>query len=167
MNRRQFSAYLAVSALASPAVRAQNPGRTYRLGVVFLPPRTSPPMAALIDELRVAGFVEGRNLIVDERGFGGPPARFAPAATELAISNVDLFICASGGAAIRAAQQATTSIPIVALADDMVQEGFVELLANRTGNITGISILGLELDFKTPGVPDGTLAQGQAHGGVR
>ena len=48
----------------------------------------------------------------------------------------------------RAVQQATKSIPIVAIADDMVGEGLVESIARPNGNTTGISILATELDGK-------------------
>jgi ABC-type uncharacterized transport system substrate-binding protein len=57
-------------------------------------------------------------------------------------------ILVGGDAAVRAAQQATTSIPILALTDDMVGTGFVRSLAKPGGNTTGVSILAAELDGK-------------------
>jgi len=60
---------------------------------------------------------------------------------------VDLIVCA-GDPTVRAAQQATKTIPILALADDMVRSGFVASLAEPGGNTTGISILSTELDGK-------------------
>jgi putative tryptophan/tyrosine transport system substrate-binding protein len=62
-------------------------------------------------------------------------------------AKVDVLAVA-GGLAIKAAQSASNTIPIVAFADDMVQEGYVGSLANRGGSITGISILATELDAK-------------------
>ena len=57
-------------------------------------------------------------------------------------------INAGGGAAVRAAQQATKAIPVVGIADDMVAEGFVASMARPDGNTTGVSILATELDGK-------------------
>jgi putative tryptophan/tyrosine transport system substrate-binding protein len=57
-------------------------------------------------------------------------------------------IVASGDAAVRAAQQATKTIPIIAVVDDIVAAGLIESLAKPGGNTTGVSILGTELDGK-------------------
>jgi putative tryptophan/tyrosine transport system substrate-binding protein len=59
-----------------------------------------------------------------------------------------IVICAVGDAAIRAAQQATTTIPILGSTDDMVEAGLVKSLARPEGNTTGTSILSAELDGK-------------------
>jgi putative tryptophan/tyrosine transport system substrate-binding protein len=53
-----------------------------------------------------------------------------------------------GPVAVRAAQQATKAIPILAITDDMVGEGVVSSMARPTGNTTGVSILATELDGK-------------------
>jgi hypothetical protein len=55
--------------LAAPAVWAQTPGRTYRIGIIARDPR---PWSALLDELRANGFVEGKNLVII--GEFGPPS---------------------------------------------------------------------------------------------
>ena len=68
-------------------------------------------------------------------------------AAELVKSKVDV-IYASGDAAIRAAQQATTTIPILGITDDMVEAGLVKSLARPDGNTTGTSVLSTELDGK-------------------
>ena len=66
---------------------------------------------------------------------------------ELIKANVDVIFCA-GDVAIRAAQQATATIPILAVTDDMVGSGLVRSLARPGGNTTGVSILATELDGK-------------------
>jgi putative ABC transport system substrate-binding protein len=66
-------------------------------------------------------------------------------AAELVIAQPDVLYAASG-AAIHAVQQATKSIPIVAIAGDMVGEGLVESFTRPNGNTTGISIFATELD---------------------
>jgi ABC-type uncharacterized transport system substrate-binding protein len=127
--------------------RAQESGRVYRLGSVFSAPRDAPHHIALFAELRNAGFVEGHNLTVDWNGYGLRVEQFDEHAAELAKSGVDL-IQAGGDAAVRATQRATRDIPILALTDDMVGQGFVRSLSRPTGNTTGVTILGSELDGK-------------------
>jgi putative ABC transport system substrate-binding protein len=129
------------------AARAQQSGRVYRLGSVFSAPRDAPHHIALFAELRNAGFVEGHNLTVDWNGYGLRVEQFDEHAAELAKSGVDL-IQAGGDAAVRATQRATRDIPILALTDDMVGQGFVRSLSRPTGNTTGVTILGSELDGK-------------------
>ena len=60
---------------------------------------------------------------------------------------MDLIVC-SGDPCVRAAQQATKSLPILALAKDMVRSGFVASLAKPGGNTTGVSVLTSELNGK-------------------
>jgi hypothetical protein len=57
-------------------------------------------------------------------------------------------ILAAGDAAVRAAQRATASIPILAFTDDMLGQGFVRSLGQPGGNITGVTLLASELDGK-------------------
>ena len=59
-----------------------------------------------------------------------------------------LVLVALGDAATRAAQQATSTIPIVAIADDLVAARLIQSMARPGGNTTGISILATELDAK-------------------
>src|SRR5258708_27182261 len=66
---------------------------------------------------------------------------------ELVKAKVDAIFCA-GDVAIRAAQRATATIPILAITDDMVGSGLVRSLANPGGNTTGVSLLATELDGK-------------------
>ena len=94
-----------------------------------------------------AGFVEGHNLTVDWRGYGLRVEQFDEHAADLVKAGVDL-IQAGGDAAVRASQRATREIPILALTDDMVGQGFVRSLSRPNGNITGVTILGSELDGK-------------------
>jgi putative ABC transport system substrate-binding protein len=73
----------------------------------------------LFDELRRLGFIEGRNLVVDAAGYGLPPERMEAHAADLMSGPVDVII-ATGDPAVRAAQRATTNIPILAFSDDLV-----------------------------------------------
>jgi putative ABC transport system substrate-binding protein len=139
---------LAAVALAGMAgARAQAPGRTYRLGALFPSRSDAPQHVAFFDELRRNGFIEGQNVNVDRRGYGLRPEQFADFAAELVKAKVDVFTC-GGDPAIRAAQRASATIPIVGLTDDMVESGLVRSLANPGGNTTGVSILAGQLDGK-------------------
>src|SRR5207247_274229 len=98
--------------------------------------------------LRDAGYIEGRNLLIEYRSAEGQPGRLAAAARELASLPVDIIVT-SGTAATRAAQQATTTIPIVMIAiGDPVRAGLVPNLARPGGNTTGNSMLGTEMSAK-------------------
>jgi ABC-type uncharacterized transport system substrate-binding protein len=147
LSRRAVLLLGGATLLAAPAVWAQTPGRTYRIGIIT---RDRRAWAPLFDELRANGFVEGKNLVVIGE-FGLPIDHYDTAAPELAKelvkAGVDAILTA-GALATRAAQRATQSIPILASSDDLVGEGFATSLAHPGGNITGITNLAPELDRK-------------------
>jgi putative ABC transport system substrate-binding protein len=148
VRRREFITLVGGVAATWPfATRAQEPGRIYRLGAVHSSPRDAPHHIAFFDELRRLGFIEGQNLLIDLAGYGLSAEEFEQHAAELVKARVDV-IMAGGDAAVRAAQRATTEIPILALTDDMVGQGFVRSLAQPGGNTTGVTILASELDGK-------------------
>jgi len=127
-------------------VDAQETGRTYRIGVLVTAPRTDPRYAPFFDELRRAGFVEGKNFQVVD--WEWRPELFGERAAAMVEANVDALFCGAGNLAIRACQQATTTIPIVGVTDDMVASGLVKSLARPGGNTTGVSFLAPELNVK-------------------
>ncbi len=133
--------------LASRAARSQEPGRTYRIGVLSPNPRSFGAPAFLIAELRRLGFVEGKNLIIDPRGFGLRSEQFPAAAAELVQSKIDVIV-AVGPEAVRAAKEATATLPILGVTGDMLGWGFVGSMAHPGGNLTGLSIFSNELDGK-------------------
>lgn len=102
-----------------------------------------------VPELATLGFVEGRNLVLEYRSAGGALDRLPALAQELVQGAPDLII-ANGPPAIRAARQATGTIPIVMsfAGEDPVAAGWVASLARPGGNITGLVLLGPELDGK-------------------
>jgi putative ABC transport system substrate-binding protein len=137
--------------LAPLAVEAQPPTTVHRVGrliTAFAPSQPSPILAAFEQTLRDLGYVEGRNVILEYRYAEGSEERLRAQAAELVQLPVDVIV-AQGAAAIRAAQQATSTIPIVmAATSDPVGLGFVASLAQPGGNITGLSFLGEELPGK-------------------
>ena len=148
MRRREFVAVLGGAAVAWPlAARAQEAGRTYQIGGLSAGPRGAPYWLAVFDELRRAGFVEGQNLTIDWHQYASRVDLIPEFAAQLVKAKVDVIV-ATGDAAIRAVQQATTTIPILGSTDDMVGSGVVNSLARPDGNITGTSLLSTELDGK-------------------
>jgi len=151
MRRREFIILAGSAAVAtgllSLVANSQETRRVYRLGVLHPLPRTAPQFAQLFDGLRREGFIEGRNLVIDSRGFDSHSEQYEERAALLIHSGAEVLVC-GGDLTIRAAQQATRTVPIAGIADDMVASGLVPSLARPGGNTTGVSILTTELDGK-------------------
>jgi putative ABC transport system substrate-binding protein len=98
--------------------------------------------------LRERGYIEGQNIVIEYRSADGSIEQFPRLAQELASLKLDLILAPNTPAA-RAAQHATTTIPIVGVAiGDPVGDGLVASLARPGGNITGLTFLGPELTSK-------------------
>jgi putative tryptophan/tyrosine transport system substrate-binding protein len=146
MRRRDmFPLIGAFLALGPGMASGQQRGRKYLLGTILQRPRAGYP--ALFEELARLGFVEDANLSVNPRGFGLGVERLETVAEEISLANPDA-IFAGGDAAARAAQKATSTIPIVAIADDVVANQLAASLARPGRNLTGVSILAGELNAK-------------------
>jgi putative tryptophan/tyrosine transport system substrate-binding protein len=119
------------------------------IGVLLINKATNPqPVVPLIrNALAALGYVEDRNLRLDFRFAEANAERF-PALAEELVGDKATVIITLGDAATHAAQQATRTIPIVAIADDLVGAGLIDSMAQPGGNTTGISILATELDAK-------------------
>jgi ABC transporter substrate binding protein len=148
MRRRAFISLLGGAAAAWPlAARAQEAGRTYRLGFLLPSARHTPAVEAMFDELRLNGFVEGKNLAVVPGGFEATDDNLAERAAALVSAAPDAIV-AGPAPPLRALQAITRTVPIVGMSEDMVGEGLAASLARPGGNITGISLLSPELDGK-------------------
>jgi putative tryptophan/tyrosine transport system substrate-binding protein len=150
MRRRDFLAFLggAGGSVAAPVVlTAQEPGRIYRLGFLLPISRDAPAIAAFFDELRVHGFVEGQNITIVPGGFQVRNDQIAELIPALIKAEPDVIL-SGGDPATRAVQQATRTIPIVVITEDVVAAGFAASLSHPGGNITGISLMSPELDGK-------------------
>ena len=130
------------------ATRAQPAARAYRLGMLRPTSRTALDMSTAIPlALRDLGYVEGQNLMVDYRYAEGHLDRLPRLAWELVALKPDVIV-AVGSGAVKAAKDATTTIPVVMYGNfDPVQLGLVKSLARPGANITGVLI-----------APHGTLA---------
>lgn len=147
---RQWLLSLVVLVVAlSGSVNAQD--RVFRIGVLS-PTGAGEGFTTIstvtVPELATLGFVEGRNIVLDYRDAGGVLHRLATLAQELVQVSPDVIIT-SGPQATRAARQATSTIPVVmVVGEDPVAAGWVASLARPGGNITGVVLLGPELDGK-------------------
>ena len=115
MRRREFIVLIGGAAVGWPlVVRAQESGRTYRLGVFIPSARESPQAAAFLDELRLNGFVEGQNLTViwADLGVSNNDA-LAERAAALVKAAPDAIV-AGPELPIRALQAITSTVPILA-----------------------------------------------------
>ena len=140
MDRRKFIGSVAGGLLALPLpTTAQQPGRVPVVGVLNI---AVGPRSLTVDTtrqgLRDLGYVEGQTIVFEVRFAGGKMDAYPAFAADLVRREVDVLLV-SGPAAVRAARDATSTIPIVALdlESDPVRAGFVRSFAQPGGNITG------------------------------
>ena len=142
---------LVAACLAAPlaAGAQQQAGKLSRIGVLMsiYPPDADPPQA-LRQGLRDLGYLEGQNLVIDWRYQLGGGDRLPTLAAELVRLKPDVIV-ADVTVAIRAAIQATSTIPIVmAISADAVGSGLVTNLGRPGGNVTGVTIMLAEMSAK-------------------
>jgi putative ABC transport system substrate-binding protein len=149
MERRAFLAGSLVLLAAPLAVGAQQARRIAKIGILVTGSRGSPEAQMLLRAFRQSlherGYVEGQNIVIEYRWADGKIERFPALASELTRVSVEVIV-ASNTPAARAAQQATTTIPIVVpVMGDPIRDGLVTSLARPGGNITGTTFIGPEL----------------------
>lgn len=154
---------VALLLLVAPLAKAQDyrEGKVARVGLLAITSRdTAVGREDFRQALRDRGWVEGQNIVVEERWAEGKVERLANFAAELVRLKVEVIIAPNEQAAL-AAKNATTTIPIVMIAsDDPVRSGLVASLGRPGGNITGLSrnpdvaIIGKQLQMLTTCVPN-------------
>jgi putative tryptophan/tyrosine transport system substrate-binding protein len=131
---------------------AQQPKKVYRIG--YLSPVDAATDSPRADGIRLAlrelGYIEGQNIAIEYRYAEGKGDRFPELAAELARLKVDIIVVSGGDRPIRAAKNATKTIPIVMTGQgsDPVRAGHIESLARPGGNVTGLTVLTRELGGK-------------------
>src|SRR5438067_2600109 len=134
---------------AARTPRAQQKGM---LVIGFLtnasPDRYVPYMAAIRQGLREVGYVEGQNLAIEYRWAEGNYDRLPALAADLASRKVEVIATAGGPSPTLAAKGAISIIPIVFVDGDPIGDGLVASLARPDCNLTGVSILVVELNPK-------------------
>lgn len=150
MKRREFILAVGAAAVWPLAARAQQPAKTYRIGVLETVSLASNAknIDALKRGLRELGYVENQNYVLEYRSADGDAGRFPSLAEELVRLRADLIVT-RGTPAARAAKSATEQIPIVMAAiGEPLGVGVVASLARPGGNVTGLSAFVTELAGK-------------------
>lgn len=132
------------------SAEAQQPGKVHRIGVLISasPSIASRRIQAFQQSLRELGYVEGKNIAFEYRYGEGRPDTLPERISELVHLQVDLLVTDTSNAT-QAAKNATKTIPVVfTTANDPVGDGQVASLAKPGGNLTGFSILALDLNGK-------------------
>ena len=148
MRLIRLAAILALGVILAPlAGGAQQKEKVRRIGFLAGTNRFE-SYDALRQGLREHGYVEGQNLVIEWRFAEGRTDRIAGLAAELVSLNVEVIVAVAPDCAL-AAKKATAAIPIVfTQVSDPMASGLVPSLARPGGNLTGFSILGLELTGK-------------------
>jgi putative tryptophan/tyrosine transport system substrate-binding protein len=150
MRRREFITFVGCVAATWPlAARAQQPtATTHRLGLLFATSERGAKARGLLEAvtqgLKEYGWVEGQNITIEYRFADGKADALPKLAAEVVQLRVDAIVTDSTPAT-HAAQNATRTVPIVAINNDPVGSGFVVSLARPGGNITGVSLQSAEL----------------------
>jgi len=152
-NARVLSILFVVVLLAVAVIAgAQQPKKVSRIG--YLSSRDPASESARTEGIRLAlrerGHIEGQNIAIEYRYAEGKLDRFSELVAEMVRLKVDIIVIAGGTTYVRAAKNATKTIPIImtGVGDDPVEAGLINSLASPGGNVTGITLLSRELGGK-------------------
>jgi putative ABC transport system substrate-binding protein len=148
MRRRDFIAFLGGATVWPVAPRAEQAGKTFRIGMVetISAELNAVNLAAFRQGMQDLGYIEGRNFVLQYRSADGDASRYPALISELIALKVDLIVTRGTPAAL-AAKKATSTIPVVmaGLGEPLL---VVASLARPGGNITGLSGLQPVLELK-------------------
>ena len=151
MNEKVAVSVIVALILASfcLAEAQQTAKTTPRIGFIFSTSASGDPaFDAFQQGLRDLGYVEGKNILIERRDGEGRLDRMAPFVHEFVQQKVDVIV-AVNNVVIRAAKEATKTIPIVIISSvDPVAAGYVESFAHPGGNITGLAWLLRDISAK-------------------
>ena len=149
MRRREFITLVGGTAVTSSLPARAQPKRLPMVALIFASAPlvemlgsdpASPVARAFVHGLRDLGWIDGRNVVIERRSADGDPQRAPAIIAELLARGVDVVMLGSTRWLHRAMQQATRTIPIVAIfGDDPVAAGLIASLARPGGNLTGVT----------------------------
>ena len=158
MKRRDFITLLGSATAAWPLVAsAQQPGKIYRVGLVFTTSSVSemagtdpvhPLVRSFVQSLAMLGYLQGQNLLLEHRSAEGRFERFPDIMRDLVASKVDVIVTVANPMT-QAAKEVTGTVPIVmAYSVSPVEHGMVQSLSRPGGNVTGLA---MNVDDEIPG----------------
>ena len=150
LKRREVITLLGGAAAWPLAAQAQQPAQRPIIGYLGVATLSaeSQRVAAFMQRLHQLGWIEGNNIAVEFRWAEGRTERAAEIAAEFVRLKVDIVVTA-GNSQVLALKQATRTIPIIfAVAGDPLGGGLVDSLARPGGNVTGLSVLQIDLASK-------------------
>jgi putative ABC transport system substrate-binding protein len=148
MRRRDFITLIGGAATWPFVAAAQQPTRpVFGILLVFSQEASRTFTAPLRAYMQALGYIEGRNIAFDVRYADGKADRLPALASDL-VAQHPTVIATFGDAAGLAAKAATNTIPVVSMSEDLVRAKLVTNMRNPGGNVTGVSVMGTELDAK-------------------
>jgi ABC-type uncharacterized transport system substrate-binding protein len=148
MRRREFLTLMGGAATWPPIASAQQPARPiFGILLVFSQEAGRTFTEPLRAYMQALGYVEGRNVAFDIRYADGKADNLPALAAEL-VAQRPAVIATFGDATGLAIKAATNTIPVVSMSEDLVRAKLVTDMRNPGANITGISVMGTELDAK-------------------
>jgi putative tryptophan/tyrosine transport system substrate-binding protein len=149
MKRRETTLALVAFGMVPPGAHAQPAGKPYRIGFLGLTSASAyaPQLQGFLQGLRELGYVEGKNIVIEYRWADGRDERLAELVAQLVRLHPDVLV--THATAVRVAQQATSTIPIVmGVSADPVGMGLIKSLARPGGNTTGVASQMVDLSSK-------------------
>ena len=146
MGRRAFLGVVTLSLLAPVRPGGAQPARPVRIGWLA-PDAKSFALDAFRQALAELGWIEHGNLAIELRYAQGDSERYSQLVADLVQLKADVLVT-DGTPATKAAQRATTTIPIVFVSSNVVEQGLVESLSHPGRNLTGVAILAGDLNPK-------------------
>jgi ABC-type uncharacterized transport system substrate-binding protein len=145
-TRRECIALLGGGAAVWPfAARAQQPAMPV---IGYLTPQSITGEAGFQQGLKETGLIEGRDFAIDYRSTGGQPDRLPAIVADVVARKVTMIVAISDIFAL-AAKAATKAIPIVYIGgNDPVRIGLISSLSSPGGNVTGVTVLNVEIAAK-------------------
>jgi putative tryptophan/tyrosine transport system substrate-binding protein len=127
--------------------QAQQPKKVPRVGILFIGSRNQPHLEAFKQGLRERGYIEGKNIVLEYRYAEGNNDRLPQLAAELVRDKVDVMVTTASVSAL-AARAVTKTIPIVMTSGNPLESGLAASLAKPGGNVTGLTVLSVDLSGK-------------------